>query len=303
MAWARLRERLGFAKPSAPIPILSPERVRAAIERNDLLGGEKDAVEAILANGRSERLNEGEKLITQGNQDDDVYFIVSGAVRVLVGPHHCDTRKATQVVGEMAAGSPGASRTANVIVDRGGATVLRVRGEVFRSVLRASPDIKARYNDRYEEVARQNMEFISRPRGASGPAWWMISAGIGLAASAAVFALGLGYGWSWPDIGFMTAGTGAAAFAGMMFMDAPRLVLSLCLAAGFAIVYSGAMSVLPEGSLVISPEWAPGISVDLEFGRTLSLAEQFVWLLLLLVVFFGAWRMYRDIAAGYTKSN
>lgn len=233
--------------------------------------------------------------------DDDVYFIVSGSVRVLVGPHHCDTREAPQVVGEMAAGCPGASRTANVIVGRGGAKILRVKGEIFRSVLNSFPDIKARYRDRYEEVARQNMAFISRPRGASGPAWWLISAGIGSAVSTAVFALGLGSAWSWPTIAFITAGTGAVSFVTMMLLDVPRLMLSLCLAAGFAIVYFGAMPILPEGSFVISPEWTPGISGSLEFGRSLSFAEQCVWLPLLVVVFFGAWRMYRDTSARSAK--
>ena len=302
MAWTQLMECLGFGKRPDPAPLPSTERVRAAVERNDLLGGEKEAVEVILANGHYERHREGDRLITQHDQDDDdVFFIVSGSVRVLVGTQHCDTREAPQAVGEMAAGCPGSSRTANVIVGRGGATVLRVRGEVFRSVLRAFPDIEGRYKDRYEEVARQNMKFISRPSKASGPAWWMISAGVGMASSLIAFALGLGYDWSWADIAAITAGSGVIGFVFMMFMDVSRLLLSLCLAAGFAIVYSGATSVLPEGSLIISPDWAPGMTVDLAFGRKLSLAEQLVWLPLLIVVFFGSWRMYRDTTAGSAR--
>lgn len=301
MAWTGLTGHLSFGKRSDPAPLPSPERVRATIERNELLGGEREAVEAILEDGRLERHGEGDRLITEGDQDDDVFFIVSGSVRVLVGTQHCDTREAPQVVGEMAAGRPGSSRTANVIVNRGGATVLRIRGDVFHSALRTSPGIEGRYKGRYEEVARKSMKLISSSPKASGPPWWMISSGVGLASSMTAFGLGLGYSWSWADIAVVTPGSGVIAFVLMMFMDVPRLLLSLCLAAGFTVVYFDATSVLPEGSLVISPEWAPGITVDITFGRKLSLAEQLVWLFFSIAVFFGAWWMYRETTADSSK--
>lgn len=51
MAWTRLKESIGLGRWSDSALLPSPERVRAAVERNDLLGGEEDAVEAILADG------------------------------------------------------------------------------------------------------------------------------------------------------------------------------------------------------------------------------------------------------------
>ena len=296
MAWAGLKKRFDFGgrKDGLHTEPPSAERVRAVVERNDLLRGDRNAIEAILANGHLEQYAKGHKLITQDDQDDDVFIIILGSVRVLVGAQHCDTREASQVVGEMAAGSPNYSRTANVIVDQGGATVLRVPGDLLRSILAASPEIMVRYKDRFEEVARQNMKLMSRPVKRTALSWWVISLGVGLTAGVITFAVALSFDWSSLHPLVIATGGGLFAFTAMMFMGIPQRLFSLCIAAGIGIILFVTTMSLPEGSLVVSPDWAPGIKIDLAFGRNLNPVQQIMGLISLCVVFFGAWRMHRE---------
>lgn len=295
MAWTRLTRGFDTPERSDAVPLPGGERVRATVERNDLLVGESESVEVILAHGRLERHEEGTALITQGEHEDDVYFIIAGSTHVLVGGRHCDTRQAPQVVGEMAAGSPGRSRTATVVVDPGGAAVLCVPGDVFRSVLKLSRTVRERYLARYEEVARQNMEVMSRPASRKEPEWWVISAGVGAIGGLAAFSFASVHDWPWAETMTLVFGAAGATFCLIMFMAVPRLLLSLCLAAGFGVVCLGAAPFLPSGYISISSEWLPGFDGDLEFGRSMELGERLIWLPCLLVVFIGSWMMYRKV--------
>lgn len=296
MAWPRLmpslRTFLGRNSRTAELP--SVERVRDTVNANDLLGGDQEAIAAIIADGRLERYEEGHKLIIQNNNDDDVFFIMTGSVNILIGKHLCDTREAPQVVGEMAAGSPGKPRTANVVIARGGATLLRVRACVLRNLLQRSTAIRERYSKRYEEVARQNAAFFGQVKRSSSLSPWVVPLVAGLGASIFAGAYGLSRGWASLDIIAVAFAMGTITCIFVMMLDASRMVLSLFLSAGFAIVAFGISYAMPEGTIVVSPEWLYGVEIDLAFGRTLTLSQQIAWLVGAVAVFvFAGWMYFR----------
>lgn len=58
----------------------------------------------------------GQKIISLGGEDNDIYLLVAGDVSIVIKGNEYTTRKAGQHVGEMAAIEPSQKRSANVVV-------------------------------------------------------------------------------------------------------------------------------------------------------------------------------------------
>ena len=80
----------------------------------------------------------GQLLIRQGDGDNDIYFILSGAFRILVNEREVAMRKAGQHVGEMALIDASSPRTASVIAYED-SVVAKVTEVHFASVAHANP--------------------------------------------------------------------------------------------------------------------------------------------------------------------
>lgn len=89
-------------------------RLLAALKRQEWVLGREDIATALTEKGELIEFASGQNIIAQGDDDDDVYFLVAGAVGILVNGAQISTRKAGQHVGEMAAIEPALQRSATV---------------------------------------------------------------------------------------------------------------------------------------------------------------------------------------------
>jgi len=80
----------------------------------------------------------GDVLIRQGESDNDIYFMLSGRVRILINEREVASRGAGQHVGEMALVDPSSRRTATV-VSSDTSTYAQVRESDFVAIANAHP--------------------------------------------------------------------------------------------------------------------------------------------------------------------
>src|ERR1019366_9097226 len=78
-----------------------------ALKRQEFVGGDVKLADALI--------KKGDKLITEGGEDNDIYLLLAGSVAVVVKSNEIATRKAGQHVGEMAAIEPAQKRSATVV--------------------------------------------------------------------------------------------------------------------------------------------------------------------------------------------
>src|SRR5689334_14332584 len=83
-----------------------------AFKRQELVGGDDDLANQFAKCGQIVEFRKGEKLITEGGEDNDIYLLLAGDVAVVVKGNNINTRKAGQTVGEMAAIEPAQKRSA-----------------------------------------------------------------------------------------------------------------------------------------------------------------------------------------------
>ena len=77
--------------------------------------GDSDVAEAIASGGELVEFKAGDVLIQEGGEDNDVYFLVSGQVSVVVKGQEVRQLKSGDHVGEMAAIEPSQRRAASVV--------------------------------------------------------------------------------------------------------------------------------------------------------------------------------------------
>ena len=115
-------------------------RIAAVIERSVLAGGNDQIATQIAAVGTPVPITPGEKLITEGAADADLYVILSGVVGIDVKGTRVNHRKAGDHVGEIAAADPSQLRSADVVgVDAG--VALRLPEAVLTALADEHPSI------------------------------------------------------------------------------------------------------------------------------------------------------------------
>lgn len=77
--------------------------------------GDTEVAEAIASSGELVEFNSGDILIAEGGEDNDVFFLVSGVVSIVVKGQEVRQLKMGDHVGEMAAIEPSQRRAASVI--------------------------------------------------------------------------------------------------------------------------------------------------------------------------------------------
>lgn len=87
----------------------------AAVQRQEFVGGNAELAEAFAAKGALIEFAKGDKLITEGGEDNDLYLLLTGSVAIVIKGTNVNTRIAGQHVGEMAAIEPSLKRSASVI--------------------------------------------------------------------------------------------------------------------------------------------------------------------------------------------
>lgn len=82
----------------------------------------------------------GDKLITEGGEDNDIYLLLTGSVAVVIKGNDINTRKAGQHVGEMAAIEPSLKRSATIVA-HDTVVALKVKSADFSSIGKDYPQI------------------------------------------------------------------------------------------------------------------------------------------------------------------
>lgn len=113
-------------------------RLIEALQEQEILSGERDAVLEIAALVSVRDVPPAEALIRQDAAEDGIYFILAGTFRVLVNGRDVAIRREREVVGEMAAANPSAGRTASVIASAPG-VVARLEESDFVRIADAHP--------------------------------------------------------------------------------------------------------------------------------------------------------------------
>jgi predicted nucleotide-binding protein len=98
-------------------------RIAAVVERSVLAGGNAKLAAQIAAAGNLVRITPGEKLITEGAADSDLYVILSGVVGIDVKGTRVNHRKTGDHIGEIAAADPSQLRSADVVGVESGAAL------------------------------------------------------------------------------------------------------------------------------------------------------------------------------------
>ena len=111
-----------------------------ALKRQEVAAGRGDIVAALIKHGALVEFAKGDRIIVEDGVDNDVFFLVSGSVSVTVKGKEVATRKAGEIVGEMAAIEPAQKRAATVTA-HDTVVALKVSSAVFGSIGRDFPQV------------------------------------------------------------------------------------------------------------------------------------------------------------------
>jgi CRP/FNR family transcriptional regulator, cyclic AMP receptor protein len=70
-----------------------------ALKRQEFVAGDANVATAFAAVGQIVEFRKGDKLITEGGEDNDIYLLLAGSVAIMVKGTNIATRKTGQHVG------------------------------------------------------------------------------------------------------------------------------------------------------------------------------------------------------------
>jgi hypothetical protein len=107
-----------------------------AVKRQEIVTGNAELADLLISRGELVEYQRGDKIIVEDGEDDDVYLLIAGSVSILVKGTQVATRKAGQVIGEMAAIEPAQKRSATDVALET-VVALKVKGADFLDIGRA----------------------------------------------------------------------------------------------------------------------------------------------------------------------
>ena len=156
-----------------------PQRIVCTLLENFCVNRDYEVVNQLVQAGDLVFFRRGERIIREGELDNDVYFLLVGSVDIVVKLQRGSIREAPNQVGEMSAIELGRVRTATVVARSDEVAALRVSGISFRHIWSSSVGFQERLqvemSSRHRErilagkVARSNNSFF----------WFLISLGVG----------------------------------------------------------------------------------------------------------------------------
>jgi len=130
--------------------------------RQPLISGDAILAEKLAAHAQLVELKLGEQLISQGDPDDDLFFILFGSFSICVHNRRLSVRSARDYVGEMSFISPNGGRSATVRAEEH-SVVARISEAVLASIANEHPQIWRRLADRLVQRLRDRNQHV-RPR-------------------------------------------------------------------------------------------------------------------------------------------
>lgn len=109
------------------------DRLFEAVSSQAVVANDATLAERIVAAGTLQELTPGEVIITQGDWDDDLFFILAGQLQITINGRPQAIREAGTHVGELTGTAPARARTATVsAVDE--ALVLRLKNADIKAI-------------------------------------------------------------------------------------------------------------------------------------------------------------------------
>ncbi|WP_019674101.1 TIR domain-containing protein [Psychrobacter lutiphocae] len=107
--------------------------------KQKLVNGNKDFAAAIAQKGQIVGFDAGDSIITQGEHDQDVYFIIAGQANMIINGSELYSRGPGISIGEMAAINPSRARSATLIATQE-AVAVKVDVDSFIELIEAHPE-------------------------------------------------------------------------------------------------------------------------------------------------------------------
>lgn len=123
---------------------------------------DKTLAEKLADAGQILDFQGGDVLMSQGGDDNDIFFILSGEVSVAINGRHVATRKTADSVGEMAIVNPSERRSATLTAIEG-ATVLKVTEPEFSRLANEHPEVWKSLAVQTADRLRQRSVFFAAP--------------------------------------------------------------------------------------------------------------------------------------------
>lgn len=217
MYWtAKLGRALGFGRNT-----ILPEQffgndgqilINETLLKNPAVHGDQAIVKQLVSVGKTVFFRKGDKIIQQGGQDNDVFFLLSGEVDIVFKSQKGSIREAPNQVGEMAAIELGKKRSANVVARSQEVAALQVPGIDFNKIWTANPrfqqllqvEMSARHRERIVAgtIAKENNSFI----------WFAISMSAGLVAGLATYYFPFPSDWTTSARSILSCSSGLMMF-------------------------------------------------------------------------------------------
>lgn len=130
------------------------------IRRNELVSDDKELASKIVERSQLVKLPKDHVMITQGEDADEVYFLLFGSTNVLINSRQIDCKRAPKTVGEMAAMKPGTARSADVIVNAEGVVARVMSAHDFRNLMSCNQDFHFRLVNMVDDMGRKNINLL-----------------------------------------------------------------------------------------------------------------------------------------------
>lgn len=220
MSWSqRLVHAFGLKKKADPLVNFrgdgAEDRIQNTLMQNPAVGGDAKIVAEIISAGELVGFHQGDKIIEQGSDDDDVYFLLAGEADVLVDGRKRTYRGAPNQIGEMAAIEPGKARSATIQVRSETVCAWRISGGKFREVWSEQVEFKGRLQvemaSRHREqlaagqIVKENMSLL----------WFGVSVGAAIIVASIVWLAIASGDWT---VAARTVSTGCAAIGTFLFV-------------------------------------------------------------------------------------
>lgn len=212
----RLQRMIGLgAKPMLPQFFSGSaglQRTKLTLESNPILSGDCSLVERFMEVGETKFFQKGDAIIEQNGLDNEVYFLLSGAVDIVVGSKKRSIREAPNQIGEMAAISPGSKRAATVIARSAEVAALKVSGNVFNEIWSSDAKFKGRLQQELSARHRESLVATLIAKENNSLVWFSISLGAGLLVSLISMFLLSSSSWTSEAKLLVAAGLGGISF-------------------------------------------------------------------------------------------
>lgn len=134
-----------------------------ALKDSQLVEHNEELATKLAETGQLVSFNSGDILMTQGGDDNDIFFILFGQVNVVINNRHVAIREARETVGEMALLNPTEPRAATVTARTDKVVILKVTEPDFRRLAEEFPRVWKTVAQVVAERLRQRSAFLNAP--------------------------------------------------------------------------------------------------------------------------------------------